>query len=329
MLEKLILKRFQSHRQIEVDLNHPVTTIIGPNDSGKTALIRAIKWVSFNRPQGDEFIHNWTGTARAELIVDGHSIVRKRGKSNVYILDGDSMKSFLTDVPKPIKDLLNLTEENIQEQLDNPFWFSISPGQVSKELNQIVDLEIIDETLKRLASKSRQVKSEYELSGKRLKELKSQIKELKWVDRAESDLAEIANTEFQLGKLEKDILIVSDAILEIRTATSELGRLRAASAKAGKLRTKVEALEAVERDVNFLQTFIQESYELWQIQKQNEALRKLLVAECKVNELEDEIEALSDFRTQQLSLHNLKCELKEKQAEFAENMKGKCPLCQK
>ena len=55
-LKQITLKNFQSHKDSTIQLDRGLNAIIGPSDSGKSAIIRAIKWVLYNEPSGDFFI---------------------------------------------------------------------------------------------------------------------------------------------------------------------------------------------------------------------------------------------------------------------------------
>jgi energy-coupling factor transporter ATP-binding protein EcfA2 len=147
MLEKLTLKNFQAHPKLTIEFGPDLTCIVGPTGAGKTAVLRALKWVCTNRPNGNAFTtHGTTGT-RVTLQAEGHVVRRVRGKQNLYELDGRDLAAFGGDVPAPVASLLNVGPVNFQGQHDAPYWFTESPGEVSRALNQIIDLGIIDDVL--------------------------------------------------------------------------------------------------------------------------------------------------------------------------------------
>ena len=156
MLERLTIENFQAHSKLDLKLDPAVTTIVGPSDAGKSAVIRALIWLATNRPLGDSFIRDGETRARVSLLVDSRWIVRTRGKSeNTYSIDGEELKAFGNEVPSEVSQLLNLSPINLQHQHDSPFWFSETAGEVSRQLNQIVDLSIIDRTLANLDKAAR------------------------------------------------------------------------------------------------------------------------------------------------------------------------------
>jgi ABC-type transporter Mla maintaining outer membrane lipid asymmetry ATPase subunit MlaF len=51
-IKKLIIENFQSHKYTEVDFSEGFNIIFGPSDYGKSAIIRALRWVLYNEPGG-------------------------------------------------------------------------------------------------------------------------------------------------------------------------------------------------------------------------------------------------------------------------------------
>lgn len=159
MLEQLRIKGFQAHTKLRLDLAHPVVSIVGPTDTGKSAALRSLKWLALNRPGGDSFINWEADAANVFLVADGVTVARLRTTKggNEYGLrsDGDKQlfKAFGTGVPDPVAELLNVDEGNFQGQHDASYWFSDTPGNVAKKLNAIINLDIIDDVLGRLNGK--------------------------------------------------------------------------------------------------------------------------------------------------------------------------------
>jgi len=182
MLESLELENFQCYRKFQIDLNHPIVCLLGPSDSGKSAILRAIKWIAHNRPSGDSFINYDADYCKGTLKVDGSTIIRERSKSvNSYELDGIQFKAFGADVPSPISHLLNLGEINWSSQLSQPLWFLQTPGEVSKELNSIINLGLIDQTMANIATELRRVKSVAAITQERFQDAQTQMDLLSWV----------------------------------------------------------------------------------------------------------------------------------------------------
>lgn len=175
-LESLLIRNFQRHAKLRIHFDPGITTIVGPTDSGKSAVLRALSWVLFNQPQGDAHIKQGEDFARVRLKVDGQEIIRQRGKENLYLLGEEEFKAFGAGVPDKVRDLLNVSEINAQWQFDAPYWFSLSSGEVSRRLNEIVDLSVIDSSLASVASTLRKARAKVEISTDRIEQLESSLK---------------------------------------------------------------------------------------------------------------------------------------------------------
>lgn len=159
-IHKLKLANFQSHRDTEVIFDKGLTVILGQTDQGKSAIIRALKWVLYNEPLGTDFITAGCNSCRVTLEMnDGTIITRARDKNkNRYILQkGDKkevFEGFGNNVPLEIikahgipkiqidKDVKSAV--NLAEQLEPPFLISESGGNRAKALGRLVGVHIID-----------------------------------------------------------------------------------------------------------------------------------------------------------------------------------------
>ena len=186
-LDRLQIQNYQKHERFQVKLGPTVTTIVGPSDAGKSAVIRSLRWLATNRPRGDGFLRHGSERATIKARFDGVTVVRSKGKGgNTYKINKQEYKAVGSDVPEAVEQLVNMGSENWKGQHDSPFWFSLTAGEVAKELNRIVDLEVIDRVASELASRLRKARAEVELVGERLEGAESELGELVFVpDMAE------------------------------------------------------------------------------------------------------------------------------------------------
>ena len=88
MIERLEIKNFQAHETLRVVFDEHVTTIVGPSDAGKSAIIRALWWLVFDRPLGTAFIKDGEETCSARLWADGKRLAKRKGEKGEYRLEG-------------------------------------------------------------------------------------------------------------------------------------------------------------------------------------------------------------------------------------------------
>ena len=84
-IKKVQIRNFQSHDDLTLDIAPMLTTIVGPSDAGKSAVIRAIRWALFNEPSGTQYMR--VGTDNTSVLItftDGTTLLRARNKSENY-----------------------------------------------------------------------------------------------------------------------------------------------------------------------------------------------------------------------------------------------------
>ena len=220
MLRKLLIRNYQKHNKIRVDFSPTVTTIIGRSDAGKSAVLRALRWLCLNVPDGDGFIRHGQKTVWATLDIEKHRIGRMRApKKNVYRLNDQEFVSFgRGQVPNPVASLLNVGSINFQRQMDGPYWLDLSAGEMSRELNKIVALEQIDSSLAAAASEVRRAKSEQEHCEGRLKENRTKRDELEWTVAATAKMAEIDGIQESIARISRRIDSLASLLSRAREA---------------------------------------------------------------------------------------------------------------
>lgn len=164
-LKAIRLINFQSHRNTLINLAGlgNLTVITGPSDSGKSSIIRALRLVFYNVPQGIGYIFNAEDKCTVSLIYDDGTTVeriRSRGGINRYhIYDSESkqgqvFEGFGTGVPLEVQQAtgirkLKIGEQNfllnLSEQLDGPFLGkSVSGPDRAKVMGKLAGTEEID-----------------------------------------------------------------------------------------------------------------------------------------------------------------------------------------
>lgn len=160
VIKKIKLQNFQSHKDTEILLDKGLTVILGPTDQGKSAIVRALKWVLYNEPRGTDFITAGCKTCRVSLeMSNGAVIIRERdGSKNRYILQRDGQEQvfegFGVNVPSEITNAHGIpkiqidtdksTIVNLAEQLEPPFLLSETGGNRAKALGRLIGIHIID-----------------------------------------------------------------------------------------------------------------------------------------------------------------------------------------
>lgn len=195
-IKNLRIINFQSHKNTTMNFSNGLNVIVGESDVGKTAIIRALKWVLFNEPKGASFINRDSDECIVEInYSDGISLIRKRNKKfNGYIIINNGEKveyrGFGNSVPEEVRKITGVTENqlvgkkfliNFQTQFDNMFLLSETPGDKSKIIGSIINIDKVDLAIAK-------AKNHYTSLNKKINELKSESDELKESIKEFSDI---------------------------------------------------------------------------------------------------------------------------------------------
>jgi DNA repair ATPase RecN len=217
MITKIQIRNFRTHKKLDVQFSKRVTSIVGPSYAGKSTVIRALRWVVMNKPTGTSIIQWGSTKVTTRLWVDESVIKRTRSNNiNSYWLDGKRFVAFGNDVPTPITSKLNLSNLNFQGQHDSPFWFCETAGEVSRQLNTIVNLDTIDKALAFIASEQRKTDNEIGFIQKRLDELKIKKEQLAFVVEMDEDLKGCEKTQNEYENQRLKLATLGEGIEEAR-----------------------------------------------------------------------------------------------------------------
>jgi len=332
VIKKILIKNFQTHERRRIDLSPTITTIVGKSDVGKSAIYRAIRWIATGLPKGNDFIRWGEKNASVALEVDGHKVIRKKGISNLYKLDGEEYKALRTDVPEEVKSILNLDTINFQSQHDAPFWFSETAGEISRQLNAIVNLSLIDTSIKKAISKSRENKTLTTYLATQVEENKKDVEVLGFVLPLQELLKKLekATAKEEKLSLKRDTLEIDfNQALRKKKAIKELQPILN---KEKPLQDSFEKAESLETKANDLSNLI------WRIEENEEVLGLPIPSVDKLNETMFNIESLRKrmheikttivtYETKKTNLERESSILIQLEKQLTDEFKGRCPLC--
>lgn len=262
-IKSIELQNFQSHAKTIIEPAGPgfLTVITGPSDSGKTAIIRALKWLLYNQPQGAEFTRTGTKLVRvAVAYAGGVTVVRERTAStNRYkILQPGAEKpevfeGFGATVPLEIQEITGVRTVkiadldlmlNLSEQLDGPFLGqkSISSPARAKILGKLAGTEEIDvagagvnKDLYRRGQDEKRLTSEIE-------ELEKRIGEYAWIEELGERITALENLAARI-KEQRELLVT------LEQKRGELLRIQEEMNAAQKVLERWAVLSAIEAAV--------------------------------------------------------------------------------
>ncbi len=332
MIQKIQIKNYQTHSKFQLNLDPHITTIVGPSDVGKSAVIRALRWVCLNRPLGNHFIKDGTESCAVRVLVGDKEVVRKKGKHNTYTLEGIKYKAFGNSVPSPVENVLNIGDINFQGQHDSSFWFALSAGDVARQLNKIIDLDIIDKSMGFIASELRRNKTLVEVTENKTKQTKDKLDTLDFVEELTDDFDGICALEEKLDLITKEI----SGLKSVVDKTKQLEEDKESSEELVKNFWTIEelAIISVETSNKYskLSNTTEELKELEEVVSSKspdiEQLEKACVAALDTEEIvEDLRKTVSPIAHHMNQIHMHKAKAKELSDKLLTITKGICPIC--
>jgi len=343
MLKSLHLKNVQSHKDTYLEFSPGVNIIIGPSDSGKTAILRALRWLIWNRPQGDVIRRRQGGETSVEVVLDDEIVVKriKDNKQDQYVLNDYVFKAFKSEVPEEVLKALNIDVINLQRQLDAPFLLSETPGVVAQHFNRVANLDVIDVSLQRINSEIRELSQNLKFYEQEKTKLTSELEQYDYVDKLSMEVEVLeelgkANTDLRskLGNLSRIIHTISHNEEEIEKMSyvveiegllnnvlDRISEHEAMKERLERLKGILAKIESTNEQMKYERTLVSMEGSLSaiisDIQKVEELHEHLMEFEEKIAEIENVESEIERYEMM----------VKEKMELFEREMPDVCPLC--
>ena len=276
-ITRVIIENFQSHKKSELEFVNGLNVIVGPSDQGKSAVIRAIKWLLFNEPRGNEFIRTGENFARVEIeFSNGYRITRERSPSknryNIIGPDGETkvFEGFGNDVPEEVKAVHGIYKVlidsdssvclNIGDQLEAPFLIAETGSTKAKAIGRLTGVHVLDNAIRECIS---DIKRESQLLSKSKKETEGVNEKLnlykdlarveKSIHKCEGFIQKVIILNERNNKLKKfknEYININDEIKELQKVLEEITNVESAEDIVNLLSTKIKYIA----DINDIYT---------------------------------------------------------------------------
>lgn len=191
MLESIHLKDFQSHVDTTLELDPLFNIICGASGTGKSAIIRALKYLAFNNAGTGEVRCPDAKSYVIDVKINKHTVTREKGEGvNSYTVDGNTFVDVNRDVPPSVANALNIKQVPLDttydlviqfaDQMDAPFMLSEKDSIKMKFLNTLSGTNAVDLAVKeasQLVKENTKISKEATERLKTLKEQKQHLEE--------------------------------------------------------------------------------------------------------------------------------------------------------
>lgn len=346
MFKSVSIQNFQSHAKTELDFHEGVNVIVGTTDGGKTAIIRALRWLIWNRPSGDALRSRWGGATNVQLETEEGVITRSKDKIDKYTLrlkgqEDIEFKAIGTSVPAEIQRVLNISEINLQNQHDSTFLLSDTPGAVATHFNKVARLDRIDSATSAINGWIRGLKSDVSHLETDIATEKAKLPQFENLEKFEIEIEALEQMEGKVvtmrsrySTLEKDIVRITNLEEEIETLTPLLGLEKLVTSILDDI-TKRDQLQT---QIDELQTAIDDLEEL---EGKETTANELLPLEPLVLSILDKYKQRSELKTTKSQLKYILNQITQVEEDivtignnvikletkFHKEMPDVCPLC--
>lgn len=348
MIQAVQLRNFLSHKNTFISLHEGLNVIVGPTDSGKSAVVRAVNWVLNNRPTGDSFRSKWGGDTRVDLHLDDCKVARvKTDTKNLYIIDADDggyyeeFEGFGQKVPEEISTLLKISSLSIQAQFDPHFLLTSSAGEVASHFNEVAHLSKIDTSIKNVNSWARKVNQDLHYSQEHVSHLEQDLAELQFVEELDDMVTNLEKVESKRSDTESKITSINRQINLQQTVSESMQELQSFLT----IENHVESALVIQEQINSIQaqqkelsSLIRSLKTLEKVKVENTEFLKLenLVSlynkvQASAQVIEDRKKKVSDTLTNYFDVirwkENAEGALKILEERYHEQAPEECPLC--
>ncbi|WP_088105159.1 AAA family ATPase [Halalkalibacter urbisdiaboli] len=257
------LENFQSHLDTFLEFHDGLNVLVGQSDSGKTAIIRGIRWVLFNQPRGTDFIRVGADFVRVTVVFqNGASIVRERTASkNRYIIrkpneDDLVLEGFGIHVPEEVIEVhgmnsLRIDRDHelflhISQQLDGPFLLEQTGSLRAKTIGRISGAHYLDMAIRDTSKDISQLQQRTKQGEMEVTQLTEQLEPYQFLTEAKKKINQADKLIESLAKKQRKMQLLQELKRSNRTIKEEI-------AKANEVLLYVHTLEQWENNLERLQ----------------------------------------------------------------------------
>lgn len=209
------IKNFQSLKDLSLEVKG-LTVITGPNNTGKSAVARAIMGL-FTNARGNSFVRIGEKSTTVTVEIDDRKITWEKGKSvNRYEIDGLEINKVGSGPPDELKDLKIMSTEvdgrvmwpQFARQFEQIFLIDLPPSALShalsdvENINQLVKAGVLAKgELKDLKGKLKTKREDVEIENGRLRAFEGLSQGDVLVKKAETLKDDLERSERRLERL--------------------------------------------------------------------------------------------------------------------------------
>ena len=246
------IKNFQSVGEAAFEVKG-FTVVVGKNNLGKSALVRAIDSALTNQT-GKEFIRHGEKNCEVSIKQRGLDITWHRGDSSSYVVNGEKFTKLNRAIPDPILKAgfrrLEVGDQKLNplvaKQFDELFLLDRPGSAITEVLSAVYKLNILSTADDLCRKELREQKSLLKTRNKDLAAIEGHLEEFKDFDGIKKCAAELQKNKEKCEQIRVKIQEIQDYCSRIETLKKKLKTLEEMAA------VKIPDCEALSKKVNDL-----------------------------------------------------------------------------
>ncbi len=351
MIKSIKLENFQSHKNSALEFHPGLNIIVGTTDSGKSAILRALRYVVTNKPLGDDFRSNWGGDTEVVIETEETWVTRTKSKTeNSYVIhhpvetgkEPTIYKAFGADVPQEIRALLDMEDVNLQAQMDSPFLISKTSGEAANHFSKIANIDIINTTLVKIKKWLREHENIQTHARANIKQLQDEIKEYDYLEIFEKEVEVLESMEQHKRSLEtkqaalRNILDsakrVQEDIEEIKIqlkAEDEINEVLKLYKDLAERNNSKSRLVSVRNEIKDVEHSLEEISQISVLENPVQDILQLYATRNLQNDKQTAIkELIEDLQYAEAEIKRNSGVLNNLEQKFVDSFPDVCPLCE-
>jgi len=278
MLKRIEAKNFQCHKSTNIELAEGVNYIIGDSGTGKTSIFQRLpKWLFFNISPKNLIRHGQKEVQGKAVFSNGTIVEKTKGTKGIQMkLNGEKFEAVGRYVPDEIKEVINLTENNFNN--NGRLLLNIRPGDRAKFINKLINLEIIDKASKEANKDIIKIKTRLKHKEEEIKKTKEELKKIAWIHYAEGTLAVLTEIVNKTREVDRKIRKTEEILKEREEILSDIRTLEKNYPPIEQIENMVglaEKIEDIEQAINAIENLLAEEVSITEEMKNIERMYKM------------------------------------------------------
>lgn len=263
MLSHIHIRNFQSLADVSLELK-PLTVIVGPSSSGKSAFTRAVRTLTSNQ-RGESFISHGETQAVIKARTDRGTVALLRGKKNEYVIipedEPENQKVFTKlngTTPEEVSEFIGIPARdplNYSNQFDMPYLLTSSAAEVARTLGELTNVSVIFEASREANRRRLQASSTLKTRAQDYEDLTSNLERFRSLKEDQKIAAEAREVLKKAQALEAELAALKKIFEDIRSIPEpspkkelpDLTELDEEAQSLATLRSLIEKMTAAEK----------------------------------------------------------------------------------